>query len=373
MNSQHLYLLALALTKGLGPISVKNLIAYCGSAKAVFEAPKGRLLRAPGIGQKSIQLLRRPPRLERAEQELRFAEKHGVEVISYLDEAYPHALKYIPSAPLFLFKKGNIDLNAQPNIALVGTRRATDYGRTMAHELATFLGGRGINIVSGLAYGIDITAHRSVLKEGGKTTAVLGHGLDRIYPSSHASKAAEMLEMGGLLTEYLTGTDPDAAHFPARNRIISGICQAVIVVEAAESGGALITAEYALEQNREVYAIPGRVHDRFSAGCNRLIRDHGAKLLLHPEELLNDLELHWENDATRDQSSQLSLALKAPEIPLNDEEARVLNVLNLGNASLDQLSIKTGIPVVRLNSLLLSMEFKELLKQMPGKYFQKAR
>ncbi|MEZ4828034.1 MAG: DNA-processing protein DprA [Bacteroidia bacterium] len=369
MKERNLYLLALALTKGLGPVSVRNLIAYCGSAQAVFDAPKGKLLKAPNIGEKAVGFVRESRNLLRAEAELTFCEKEGVEVMSYLDEAYPHALKYIHDAPLFLFKKGAVDLNRQPNIAIVGTRRATDYGRAMTEEFAAFFAARGINVVSGLAYGIDIVAHRTVLRHSGITTAVLGHGLDKIYPPGHATKAREMLDRGGLLTEYLTGTDPDAPHFPARNRIVSGICKAVIVIEAAEKGGALITARNAFDQNREVYALPGRVGDRFSEGCNILIREQVARLISRPEEVLEDLNVQWKQHG--DQSGQLELALSPPEIPLTADEVKVINFLAKGEAHVDQITIHTGIPMNRLNALLLSMEFKDLLRQMPGKKFGK--
>ncbi|MCB0837356.1 MAG: DNA-processing protein DprA [Bacteroidetes bacterium] len=369
MNQRNLYLLALALTKGLGPVSVKNLIAYCGSAKAVFDAPKGKLKRAPGIGEVAVNLVRESHNLQRAEAEMNFCLQQGIEVISYLDEGYPQRLKYIHNAPLILFKKGKVDINAQPNIAIVGTRRATDYGRALTEQFATCFAEKGMNVVSGLAYGIDITAHRAVLKAGGITTAVLAHGLDRIYPGNHYRKAMEMLEKGGILTEYLTGTDPDAPHFPARNRIVSGISRAVIVIEAAEKGGALITAKLAFDQNREVYAIPGRIGDTFSQGCNHLIRDNIAKLVSSPEEVLADLDIQWQEHTDRTQ--QLELALAAPEIPLNAEEAKVMNLLNQGEALVDQITVKTGIPVHRLNALLLSMEFKNLLRQLPGKKYQK--
>ena len=259
MNQRNLYLLALALTKGLGPVSVKNLIAYCGSAKAVFDSPKGRLRRAPGIGETASRLVKESRNLQRAESEMNFCLREGIDMITYLDEDYPNRLKFIHNAPLILFKKGAVNLNAQPNIAIVGTRKSTDYGRELTEIFSSFFAQKGINVVSGLAYGIDITAHKIVLKEKGITTAVLAHGLDRIYPGKHYYKAQEMLEKGGILTEYLTGTDPDAPHFPARNRIVSGISKAVIVIEAAEKGGALITAKLAFDQNREVYAIPGRV------------------------------------------------------------------------------------------------------------------
>jgi DNA processing protein len=366
----HLHLLALSLTKGLGPVSVRNLIAYCGSAQAVFDAPKGKLMRTPGIGEHAVQLVRQAETLARAEQEVAYCERHGVELLTYLDPAYPEALKYIHDAPLILFKKGAVNFNAQPSVAIVGTRRATDYGREWAETFAHFFAEQGFNVVSGLAYGIDIAAHRAVLRSGGITTAILAHGLDTLYPGKHRSKAEAMLAQGGLLTEYLTGTLPDAPHFPARNRIISGICKAVVVIEAANRGGALITARAAFEQNREVYALPGRVGDQYSEGCNTLIRDNVAKLITSPEEVMADLDIQWQHH--HDQSDQLALALTPPEIGLSAEESKVLNYLSQrSDALVDDIAIKTGIPMQQLNSLLLGMEFKELLRQMPGKKFRR--
>ena len=315
MEERNLHLLALALTKGLGPISVKNLIAYCGSPESVFSAPKGRLLKAPGIGLHSVKLVQEAETLERAEKELAYCQQSGIQMLTYLDEAYPHQLKFIHDAPLVLFKKGPLDLNAQPNIAIVGTRRATDYGRDQAERFAQVLATQGINVVSGLAYGIDIAAHRATLKAGGVTTAVLAHGLDSIYPPRHSSKARQIFQEGALLTEYLTGTKPDAPHFPSRNRIISGICRAVLVVEAAEKGGALITARTAFEQNREVYALPGRLGDEFSSGCNALIRDQVAKLVTSPQEILEDLDICWQQHD--EQSQQLKMTLSPPSVPLS--------------------------------------------------------
>lgn len=374
MEENQLYLLSLALTKGLGPVTVKNLVAYCGSAKAVLESPVSRLRRTPGVGESTIKLIRKAQNLQRAETELKLAHKDGLKVLSYLDPAYPNPLKFIHNAPLFLFQKGNLDFNAQPNVAIVGTRRATSYGKEMAERCAKRLAKEGINVVSGLAYGIDIAAHKAVLGVEGKTTAVLAHGLDMIYPPNHAAKALAMQTKGALLTEYLRHSEPDAMHFPARNRIIAGICQAVIVVEAKAKGGALITAEFAQEQNREVYAIPGRVGDPYSIGCNKLIRDHGARLLYDPQELIDDLALHWQVPRAKvDEDEQLQLIFAAPEIPLNDDEAKVLNVLTKGRANIDELSLQTEISTGQLNSLLLSMEFKDLVKQLPGKQFERKR
>ena len=224
--------------------------------------------------------------------------------------------------------------------------------------------------MSGLAYGIDICAHRTVLRERGITTAVLGHGLDRIYPASHRSKAQQMLEQGGLLTEYPSGTDPDAPHFPARNRIVAGICKGVIVIEAGKTGGALITAKMAFDQHREVYALPGRIGDSRSIGCNHLIRDQIAKLITDPQEVLDDLEIQWQPDTSSSQTPPQPTLELFPQENFTSQETKILNVLAKGETVIDQLTYLTQIPIPQLNPLLLSMEFKGLIRQTPGKKFR---
>lgn len=370
MEERTLYLLALSMIKGLGPVNARNLIAYCGSEQAVFETPKGKLLRIPGIGEKNAALILEADTLKEAEAELEFCQKQGIRLISYLDEAYPQKLKFLKHAPLLLFVKGQIDFNAQPNIAIVGTRKCTDYGRSQAQEIAAYFAQRGINVVSGLAYGIDIAAHRASLAEGGITTAVLGHGLAHLYPAAHRQKATQMLERGGLLTEFYSQVKPEAVNFPARNRIISGMSDAVIVVEAAETGGALITAQFAFEQNREVYAVPGRIGDPYSAGCNRLIGEQQARLLSHPQEVLDDLQIQWQPLAEPASAAAEQLSLDFGK-DLSEHEHKVLSFLHRGEALVDQISLHTAIPMHELNALLLNMEFKGLLQQAPGKKFRR--
>ncbi len=364
MNQQQVALLGLALTRGLGPVTVKNLISHCGGPEAVWNMLPGKLKHIPGVGDKVVGLIKHSQGRQKAEGELAWCEKNQVSLLSYLDSGYPHLLTYIHHAPLFLFKKGSLDLNAQPAIAIVGTRSATSYGKDLTASFATFFAQRGINVVSGLAYGIDIAAHKAVLKAGGKTTCVLAHGLDTTYPSVHAQKARDILNDGAWISEYLTGTQPDAPHFPARNRIVAGMCKAVIVIEAGESGGALITARQAFDSNREVYAIPGRISDPFSEGCHKLIAENTAKLLTEPEEVLEDLNIQW-----LPEQEQAASTRPAPA-PLNKEESLVLNVLHQGELLVDQLAEKTGLSISRLNPLLLAMEFKDLVEQLPGKKFR---
>ncbi len=369
MEERNLHLIALSLIKGLGPVTVKNLIAYCGSPQDVFTASPLRLQKAPGVGEKTVALIKGSDHLARAEQEVAYCEKHGIRILNYLDADYPQLLKHSHDAPLTLFVKGNVDFNQQTSIAIVGTRRATDYGKEITDTFATAFARAGINVVSGLAYGIDIQAHRAVLKEGGITTGVVGHGLDTLYPFSHKKKADEMLEKGGLLTEFISGTKPDASNFPARNRIISGISRAVVVIEAAESGGALITANFANDQNREVYAIPGRLNDPYSAGCNKLIQRNLARMVTSPDEILDDLEIAWRTNAA--QPPQLSLDFAPLTMPLTPNESKVIDFLTKGEALVDQISVQTGLHMSVLNPLLIGLEFRDLIKQMPGKRYKR--
>ncbi len=373
MHSDLLYLIALSQVKNLGPVGARNLLAFCGgTAEAVFKASPSIWAKTPGIGKQTIASLRSAKTLQTANRELNYCKKNGISILSFRDPAYPKQLLFIHNAPLVLYKTGKVNLNAQIAIGIVGTRKATAYGKEITTYFASHLAKAGINIVSGLAYGIDIYAHKEVLKQGGTTTAVLGSGLNHIYPHLHRATASSILSKGGLITEYLSGIKPEAPYFPARNRIIAGICKAVIVVEAGIKGGALITAKQAFDQNREVYAVPGRIGDLHSAGCNRLIRDNIAKAITDPQEILDDLSIKWNSIHPQpEQSSQLSLPVPANP-PLTSDEAKVLNFLHGEALELDRISYKTGIPLKHLNHLLLSMEFKGLLAQEPGKRFRKS-
>lgn len=355
-------LLSLSLSSGLGPVSIRNLVSRFSSPEKVLHATKGKLLSTPGIGHKAAEAVLSLNGRVQALEEIEWCEKHQVNIISYLDPGYPNLLRYIHHAPLFLFQKGELDLNAQPAIAIVGTRNATEYGKELAAEFASFFALRGINIVSGLAYGIDIAAHKAAIESDGISTCVLAHGLDTIYPSVHKRKAKAMLQKGAWLTEYLTNTKPDAPHFPARNRIVAGMCQAVVVIEAGASGGALITARQAFDSNRQVFAIPGRVNDQYSQGCHQLISENTARLITSPEEVLEELEIQW--------FPEESLAHKTPVVPLSTEESDIINALASNTMILDQLIHKTGVSASQLQSRLLAMEFKGLITQLPGKRFK---
>ncbi|HEX7367011.1 MAG TPA: DNA-processing protein DprA, partial [Pelobium sp.] len=253
-----LYNIALTFVKGIGDVTIKSLISYCGSAEEVFKTKQTALEKIPGIGPKTAKLIVNHEAFSRAEQELKFVEKYKIEPLFYTDKLYPRRLKNCADAPALLYFKGNADLNNQKTLAIVGTRNASNYGKAFCEKLIDGLKAHQALIVSGLAYGIDVASHKAAVNLKQTTVGVLGHGLDRIYPALHRSVAESMLANGGLLTEFPSQTNPDRQNFPKRNRIIAGLADAVIVVEAAKKGGALITAEIANSYNKDVFALPGK-------------------------------------------------------------------------------------------------------------------
>jgi DNA processing protein len=289
-------------------------------------------------------------------------------VLHFRSDDYPQRLREIFDAPLVLYVRGSTDLNAHPGIAIVGTRRPTDRGNRLSTQFAHAFAHAGINVVSGLAYGIDFHAHQAVVKAGGITTAILGHGLDRIYPSRHWKLADAILEGGGaLVTEFLTGTQPDACNFPARNRIISGLCLGVVVVEAAETGGALITGRFAFDHNREVYALPGDVDMPMSLGCNQLIRDQVARLVIKPEDVLQDLSALLESFALPGGQPPA-----VPEVPLSADERKLVMALGAEALEAADLAQLTNMSVREVGNLLLALEMKGVVCQAAGRRYKRS-
>lgn len=359
--------IALTQCPGIGAISAKRMVEAAGSASAVFS----QYDQLPDVRPEAVQALsaalRQPEAFRHAEQEIAFAEKHGIACLTLLDEAYPSRLRQCPDAPLVLFFKGNANLNNLHIVSMVGTRRSTEYGqqfcRNFLHEAAALC--PDLLVVSGLAYGIDIHTHRAALAEGLPTVAVLAHGLDRIYPPRHRNTAAQMLEQGGLLTEFMTGTNPDRYNFVSRNRIVAGISDATIVVESAHKGGSLITADLANGYDRECFALPGRVTDDTSAGCNQLIHDNKAALIESAEDFLT--AMHWmpDDQPVKPEAVQRNLF---PE--LNEEEQRIVNVLSEeGETHINTLVVKTGLPVNRMSALLFELEMKGIIKARAGNVY----
>ena len=355
-------LLALSLIPGLGDKNIKQLVSYCGSPADVFKAPKAKLAGIPGFGKKSVEIILTHRTSNEAESVLKEAKKKGMEVLSYLSKSYPARLKQVMDAPNILFKKGASDLNPPRTVAIVGTRRATTYGKGITDKIVTDLKVLNVQVISGLAYGIDIEAHKSSMKNGISTISVLAGGLDWIYPSVHKKIAEEMQSNGAILSEGLPGTKPDPHLFPARNRIIAGMADAIIVVEAAEKGGALITANIADSYNRVVFAVPGDIGHTHSVGTNKLIRSQKALIYTGASDLM--YHLNW--------SEKVDQAGSIQELPEMDEHELILyNLLkeNEHPIEIDLISMRTQLPVNKVASILLGLEFKNLVKSMPGKKY----
>lgn len=366
MQNEKLYQIALSLIPGIGDVNTKHLISYCGSAEAIFKSNKNKLNRIPGIGEKTASLLTNQNVLLKAEKELNEALKENIEILFFTDKRYPEKLKQIQDAPTLLYYKGNADLNTKKIISIVGTRQATNYGKEVVEKIVADLKKYDCLIVSGLAYGIDIFAHKSALKYDLPTVGIMASGLNIIYPSVHKEVAKQMLYQGGLLTEYKLGEKPDAHNFPSRNRIIAGIADAVIVVEAIEKGGALITADIAHSYDKEVFAVPGKLTDKTSSGCNALIQSLKAQIFTSIKDV--EVALGWDID----------IAKKKPGAPpkydseeLTVDEKMIVQLLLKNNNQLhiDEISWKSQVNISKLASILLNLELKNIVKPLPGKKF----
>jgi DNA processing protein len=363
MEEELKHRIALTLIPGIGDVLGKKLVAYCGSVEAVFRQKKAALLKIPGIGEFFANAVRRHNVFGRAETEIRFMEKAGIKPLFYLDEEYPQRLKHCPDSPLMLYYKGNADLNKPKSIAIVGTRNPTEYGKERCEELIASIAPLDVLVLSGLAYGIDICAHRACMKQGLETVGVLAHGLDAIYPNVHKAVAEKMLENGGLLTDYPGGTKPDKENFPRRNRIVAGICEALVVVESAIDGGSMISAEIANSYSRDVFAFPGRSGDTYSAGCNRLIRDNKAGLIEGGADLMR--MLNWEEKkAKQPRQQQLFITLS------REEESIVDTLRENGNVHIDEITAMASLPARKVSSHLLNLEFAGVVKSLPGKMYR---
>ncbi len=367
MNQELLNFTALHLIPGVGTRTVRLLMSYLGSAEQILQTPKGKLLKIPNIGEQTASAILNPKEaLLEAEKQLAWAEKWNAKIISYFDEDYPLRLKNIIDPPTLLFYKGNGSLNPERSVSIVGTRKAGTYGKEITDKIIESLALNQVSIISGLAYGIDIFAHQAALEKQISTIGVMGSGLNIIYPSRHTKIAEAMLEKGGILTEYFFNTSPDPRHFPLRNRIIAGISDVVIVVEAQSEGGAMITANYANEYQREIMAVPGSIFSANSQGCHKLIKNHLAHILTDPNDILS--LMGWEDNKTGMQISSKKIAQKEYKHE-NPDCQNILNTLVKGDKQIDDLAIETSISIHKLSSLLLELEFSGLIKTMPGKKF----
>ncbi|MFM7768320.1 MAG: DNA-processing protein DprA [Bacteroidota bacterium] len=361
-----LHRIAITMIEGVGDVLARQLISYCGGVDAVFKERKKALVKIPGIGPKTAAAIANFKDFKKAEKELEFIHKHKIRVFFYTDADYPARMKNCHDAPLILYFKGSESLDARRMIAVVGTREATDYGKDQTKNICLELGRAGATIVSGLAYGIDITAHRTCIEHGIPTIGVVAHGLDRIYPQQHTSTARKMINLGGILTENPSGTIPDRENFPKRNRIIAGLCDAVIVTEAAKTGGALITADIANSYNRDVFAVPAKVIDLQSEGCNNLIKTHKAALIQSAQDVLYIMD--WKEDTTSKKQKQIELFHD-----LNKDEKACLSILtNDAGVYVDEIAISLSKTQSLTAALLLNLELKGIIQCLPGKKYKKS-
>ena len=366
MTEEKRYQIALSLVPKIGPVLSKQLINHFGSAEAVFKTPKGKLSKVPGLGQKIAEALSNQSSIfEAADEVITKSEKRHIDIHFYKDSSYPKRLLRINDAPIILYSKGKLNLNTEKTIGIVGTRKATQYGSYCTEQIVADAKASEVTIVSGLAYGIDVKAHRAALQNNVPTLGVLACGLDYVYPTAHQNTAIEMQQNGGLVSEYPVGTKADSRFFPARNRIIAALSDALIVVEAAIKGGALISANIAHSYDKTVFAVPGELGKTFSEGCNQLIQSLKARIYTSFSDVIE--ELNWdlqEESRVRDFKKQLS--------ELDGSERKVVEVLldNNQELAIDSLSWQCQIPLSQLASILLQLEFKGLVRPLPGKKYK---
>ena len=366
MDDDKIYQVALSMVPGIGDVTAKTLISYCGSAHEIFKKNRNQLSKIPGIGQIVADRIVSFKDFSAAESEINKCVNQKIEILFFTDKAYPKKLKHAPDSPTILFYRGIETLNTPKIVSIVGTRKSTSYGREFTEKLIANLVAHQPLIVSGLAYGIDIIAHKAALKNGLNTIGVMASGLDIIYPGLHHGVAMEMVHQGGLLSEFTIGTKPEAHHFPSRNRIIAGMSDVTIVVEAAVKGGALITAEIANSYNRDVFALPGDIGKRFSEGCNNLIKSNKAHLLTSFEDI--EYIMNWESHSTSTIQEEKYYDFST----LSHEEKTTIETLKLETDGmiLDELSWKSQIPLNKLASVLLNLEFSGIVKSLPGKKYK---
>ncbi len=360
------YKIALTLLPGVGSMRIRSILGHVGSPENFFREPAKSLLGIPGIGGHLVSRSIREKVLEQAQQEMIFLEKNNIRTVYFLDDDYPQRLKQCEDAPVIIYVQGDTCLDARKILSVVGTRRATSYGLDHCKKIIEGLARTypDLLIVSGLAYGIDVCAHKAALKNGLQTVAVLGHGLHMIYPAIHRDVAKDIVKQGALVTEFSTIHIPDKRNFIARNRIIAGLADATLVAESGIKGGALITADLANSYNRDVFTLPGRISDPWSKGCNHLIKKNLAALV----ENDNDISylLGWESESPSHQDIQKELF-----IDLNEEEQKLVDLLKeQGDLSIDQLAILAEYPVSKTSSILLNLEFAGLIKSFPGNIYR---
>ncbi|GJH40342.1 DNA processing protein DprA [Capnocytophaga sp. HP1101] len=362
MKDDLLYLIALKKIPLIGDITAKKLITHFGSAQNVFAQRKSALEKVTGIGSKITQNILSAQCLHEAEAELQFTQKQNISIITYIDAEYPSPLKQCVDSPILFYQKGNIHLQNKRLLSIVGTRNITSYGTAFCEQLIEELAPLDVVIVSGYAYGVDITAHKAAMKHRLQTVACLAHGLNTIYPAAHSKYCEAMEENGGFITDFSSQSPFDRKNFLSRNRIIAGLSEATVVIESGLKGGSLVTADIAFSYNREVFAVPGRTTDVYSAGCNELIRNSKARMLTSAKDLV--YVLNWDTPAPKAVQQELFVSL-------TPEEEQVMNYLkNNGKQGLDDLALGCQMPIYQLSNLLFQMELKGVVTPLPGKVFE---
>lgn len=361
---QLLYILALQHVPKIGSLTAKKLIAHCGSAEAVLKEKESNLLKIDGIGKLTIEGLFSVSHLKEAEEELKFIKNNNISCLYFEDSTYPERLKHCIDSPILLFQRGNINLDNKRIISIVGTRNITTNGIAFCERLVEELAPFNPVIISGFAYGTDITAQKAAVKQNLQTIGCLAHGLNQIYPKVHQKYVSDIELHGGFFTDFWS-TDPfDRNNFLKRNRIIAGLSEATVVIESAEKGGSLVTADIANSYNREVFAVPGRVTDSQSIGCNNLIKYQKAHLLSNAMNI--PYLLNWQLEEQKKQPIQKRLFVE-----LSDEEKQVYKVLETnGKQMLDVIALDCNLPTFKVASILLNLELKGLARPLPGKLFE---
>jgi len=368
-ENQLLYRLALCNLPGIGPVYAKRLLDHYGCAEAVFKARRSELARVKGFGRTRADTIAAFDRFAGLEKEMAFIEKHGIRCLFYTDKDYPQRLLRFKEAPILLFCMGPADLNSRRILSVIGTRDATEYGKQMTERLIAGLSAYEPIIISGLACGIDTAAHNAAIRHSLPTVGILGHGLDRIYPQGNRPLAREMLKQGGLLTHFNTSTEPASYHFPLRNQIVAGICDALIVVETEPDGGSMLTVKNALNFKKKLFAIPGRLSDKNSSGCNQLIREGHARLLTDAAQLA--AEMGW-TEPKNSRVKQAELFSSAMVAALPAGEQMIFGLLNgHEKMSVDQIAARTRLTSSAIAIALLNLEFQGMVVSLPGQMYRR--
>ena len=364
MSEQDLfYLLALQRVEGHGDIMAKKLLTHCGSAEAVFQTKTNQLAVIDGVGSVLLRSFKDKTVFEKANLELEFIKSNCINAICFQDEKYPDRLKHCIDGPLLFFTSGTIDLNNRKIISIVGTRQITSYGAEFCRKLIEDLAPLNPIIVSGFAYGVDIVAHQLAMEHNLQTIGVVAHGLNQIYPKTHKKYVSKVEENGGFMTEFWSSSNPDKENFVRRNRIVAGMSEATIVIESADRGGSLITANMANDYNRDVFAVPGRVTDKYSQGCNNLIKTQKANVLTSAADLV--YILNW------DIQKEIKPVQKQLFVTLEDDEQKVYDyLLKTGKELMDIIALRCDFPIYKISGMLLNMELKGVIRPLPGKLFE---